>query len=163
MKRLTIETLCYYSMLACMLHQRCSSFMTFSLHLFVVWNLSFFLCRFFLFFLVYQSFMRWAHTVNPCVSTYWDVITATPCMSNVMLSWLLLVIYVKIYSDKPKRPQKLLTCLKFVWCWTLHYDLFLFIFKKKFTSLLALHVYLHVMLHKAGSCKGYLNKPTADI
>lgn len=35
--------------------------------------------------------------------------------------------------------------------------------KKKFTSLLALHVYLHVMLHKAGSCKGYLNKPTADI
>lgn len=117
----------------------------------------------FSFFLVYQSFIRWAHTVNPCVSTYWDVITATPCMSNVMLSWLLLVIYVKIYSDKPKRPQKLLTCLKFVWCWTLHYDLFLFIFKKKNTSLLALHVYLHVMLHKAGSCKGYLNKPTADI
>lgn len=68
------------------------------------------------------------HSKPLCVSTYWDVITATPCMSNVMLSWLLLVIYVKIYSDKPKRPQKLLTCLKFVWCWTLHYYLFLFIF-----------------------------------
>lgn len=49
------------------------------------------------------------HSKPLCVSTYWDVITATPCMSNVMLSWLLLVIYVKIYSDKPKRPQKLLT------------------------------------------------------
>lgn len=132
MKRLTIETLCYYSMLACMLHQRCSSFMTFSLHLFVVWNLSFFLCGFFLFFGVSVFHEMSTHSKPLCVSTYWDVITATPCMSNVMLSWLLLVIYVKIYSDKPKRPQKLLTCLKFVWCWTLHYYLFLFIFKKIF-------------------------------